>query len=226
MEFHKPEHNTFGFYRTHAKDAEGRRVSIKERGVRRNETRLDIINQLQTMTLTQEDAGELAKLLYHYSQENTIADYEGDFELYSVGVAVIEASVPGCDETRPLSDVALKMLTEEVNRVVSASTPWRDLGVEDWQEDDHDTLSDEELVSTQTERVLWAKRDSEQYTADLPSGAVLRVEWSDDDNGWVGRCGSMETNAYWFHGDAQDAIMAWYLDSIERDVAQLRASLP
>jgi hypothetical protein len=207
MEFSKPQHNSFGFYRVQTTDAEGRRISVKERGVHRNQTRLDIISQLQTVTLTQEDAAELAKLLYHYANNGTIADYDEDF-------ALIDTSEEFAAFMKKLR-AAAESFAGEMQEVIAAL-------------DEEDILDDELTVGAQPERVAWVRHNDGFYAADMPSGAVLRVQWEEEGGagGWVGRCGCAYTNPQHTAIDAKDQIMAHYLDAIERDIEQLKASLP
>jgi len=220
MQFTKPEHNSFGFYRVHAKDAEGRRISVKERSIHRNQTRLDIISQLQTVTLTQEDAAELAKLLYHYAEEGTIATYDGEDTALVEGSADFIASVKNLRRT--VKDFHEEMA--QIRSVVADAIDEFYFG----EDDEEDILDDELTVGVQPERVMWVHHQDGFYTADMPSGAVLRVQWEEDEvaGGWVGRCGCAYTNPQFTAVDAKDQIMAHYLDSIERDIEVLKASLP
>ena len=218
MEFSKPQHNSFGFYRVDARDSDDSRVCVKEVPVHRNETCLRvIIDNRNSITLSREDAAELAKLLHHYATVKTIATYDPEVEL-----ALLATSPELAEAIRDM-----RRIRESLAQTMAGIMEANNVAVYYDAQDEEDILDDELTVGAQPERVVWVRHNDQFYTAELPSGAVLRVQWEEEDgSGWVGRFGSMYTNPQFAAVDAKDQIMAHYLDNTERDVEQLRASLP
>lgn len=71
MTFTEPKPNTFNLHRTVTRDAQGRRVVIKE--VAEGNTKLlSIVGDRSKLTLTQSDAAQLAALLADYAEKGTL----------------------------------------------------------------------------------------------------------------------------------------------------------
>lgn len=69
MTFTAPTANTYNSRRTVTRDAKGRRVVVKAAA---NTNLLSIVVDRTSMTLTQDDAAQLAQLLTTYAEHGTI----------------------------------------------------------------------------------------------------------------------------------------------------------